>query len=831
MLGVRRGSGARVLTRQQQQRERDEAKRREVVAHIEQIFTDTKARVDAKLSALDGEVAAMFDQGTAAALEAMKSFVNTRIRNYKIDRYLSIPIVGLARWIRDQVLNLPAEVNVFYEQGRELFRARMDALIVRVANLVERRLQEAKDEVARGQAEIKKYVAGQPRELQQVAQQAQRDVAGRFEELERSIDDKKNQLAQSLASKYKEAFDKANEALKAIQDENKGLAAGFVEKLGEVLRALAEFKARLTAVLRKGESTIRLIIADPIQFLSNLIAAVKGGISAFVNNIWTHLRRGFMEWLFGALSGAGIEIPADLTLPSILKLVLSVLGITYDRMRAKAVRLIGERNVRLIEKLVEYLRALITGGPAALWEKVKEDLSNLKQMVIDAIQNWLIETVVKQAVARIVSMFNPVGAIIQAIMGIYNLVMFVVEKAQQILAFIEAVVNSVHAIATGAIGGAVAWIEQALARTIPIVIGFLARFLGLGGISQKIKEFITRVQARVDAAIDKAIAKIVELVKRAFGGLTGRNERRAADPAVQQRWDAGISAVHEIVDRAQRNGSSASTVERAIAGVRQRFGFRELSLNGQGRSKRIHAVLNPEEWIEMTINTSGMEKTFSVLKVEGIAVKIEYEGETLDLPAQRTHDALVSGLKLTKDEATALVRALPVREKMVPRTLLSFARRQGDPRTFLEEVLKSGIMRSDAIERPVTKHTRDRLVNLGIVNREDPDSQRTPLSHYAIVFAELRKGQFTSNRQLIRGAGGTIEHSYTEWQYRDPRTGQRADTIVRTLGIVEVGDSGDDDGRITKIVSVNSANVPGGKAGLLSLMHALRWPVKNGADR
>jgi hypothetical protein len=57
-----------------------------------------------------------------------------------------------------------------------------------------------------------------------------------------------------------------------------------------------------------------------------------------------------MKWLFGSLAAMGITLPSDLSLPSILKLVLDVLGITYDRMRAKAVRLLGERAVGLIEK-------------------------------------------------------------------------------------------------------------------------------------------------------------------------------------------------------------------------------------------------------------------------------------------------------------------------------------------------------------------------------------------------------------------------------------------------------------------------------------------------
>ena len=129
----------------------------------------------------------------------MTSFVNTKIGRYKLERYLMIPILGLAAWVRDQFLDLPEEVNVFYEEGRQHFQAQMDKLIVRVSNLVEQRLKEAKAEVTKGQEKIRVYVAGLPKDLQQIGQQAQTDVSARFEELRRGIDDKQGQLAQSLA--------------------------------------------------------------------------------------------------------------------------------------------------------------------------------------------------------------------------------------------------------------------------------------------------------------------------------------------------------------------------------------------------------------------------------------------------------------------------------------------------------------------------------------------------------------------------------------------------------------------------------------------------------
>jgi uncharacterized phage infection (PIP) family protein YhgE len=160
--------------------------------------------------------------------------------------------------LRDQALGLPAEVNAFYVQGRAGLQAAMDRLIDRVANLVETRLSQAKAEVEQGQAQIRSYVASLPANLKAVGDAAAKAVGDRFSELSQSIDAKKDELAASLAQKYKEAFDKADEALKAMQDENKGLLQQFAEKLGEVVKALLEFKAKLMAILKKGQETIQL---------------------------------------------------------------------------------------------------------------------------------------------------------------------------------------------------------------------------------------------------------------------------------------------------------------------------------------------------------------------------------------------------------------------------------------------------------------------------------------------------------------------------------------------------------------------------------------------
>src|SRR5205807_2322305 len=121
------------------------------------------------------------------------------------------------------------------------------------------------------------------------------------------------------------------------------------DKIREVVKALTEFKERIMNMLQEGRAALDLIIADPIGFLKNLLTAIKQGLNQFIDHIWEHLKEGFMAWLFGSLGEAGIEVPKDFSLGSILKLVLSVLGLTYPRIRMKAVKLVGEATVKILE--------------------------------------------------------------------------------------------------------------------------------------------------------------------------------------------------------------------------------------------------------------------------------------------------------------------------------------------------------------------------------------------------------------------------------------------------------------------------------------------------
>ena len=108
----------------------------------------------------------------------------------------------------------------------------MDDLAVRIAGLVDKRLNKAKSDIESGQTEIKTYVASLPKDLKAVGQEAEKAMDSRFNEMREGVEAKKNDLAQKLAQKYKEAHDQANEIANKIEEENEGA----FKKLGRCRR-------------------------------------------------------------------------------------------------------------------------------------------------------------------------------------------------------------------------------------------------------------------------------------------------------------------------------------------------------------------------------------------------------------------------------------------------------------------------------------------------------------------------------------------------------------------------------------------------------------------
>lgn len=569
MHGLRGQLLPQVAGLQGQAKGKDEQARSQVASHIEGIYAATKQKVKGILGKLDGTVNQRFDAGAKAAKRAFEGYVDRRMKAYKRKRYKGV--WGKGKWVKDKLLGMPSAVNAFYQKGRDLYVAKMKGTLEQIATVVETGLTETKATIAKGKQKVTAYVNSLPQSLQQVGLDSAQEIQGRFDELEQGVADKQNALVDSLAEKYESNLKQLDAQIGQMKKANRGLVGAALDKLSGVIQTVKKLKDMLLSVVKGAASVITGIIKDPIGFLKKLLGAVKLGFKQFVGNIWKHLKAGFLAWLFGALAGAGIEIPETFDLKGIFGLVLQVLGLTAEAIKARVGKIIGEKNVERIEKVWGFISALISGGLGGLWKYAKDYLGDLKAMVVDQVKSWLIKNIITRAVLKLVSMFNPVGAFIQACMTIYNVIMFIVERAQQLKSLVEAITKSVAMIVKGGVKTAAGWIESALARAIPVAIGFLARLLGLGGIGATVKGIITKARNKVGGVIDKVIKKVAGFVKGIFG--RGKAEARKAvkaTPEQKKKVRAGLAAIDVGEKRYLKDGKiSRKDAERVAVRVKQ----------------------------------------------------------------------------------------------------------------------------------------------------------------------------------------------------------------------------------------------------------------------
>jgi len=303
-----------------------------------------------------------------------------------------------------------------------------------------------------------------------------------------------------------------------------GIAGEFLNWAGAQVISLLEIIFSVVApdavpYIKKAQNAFQTIIKNPIGFVGNLVRAGKLGFQMFANNIGTHLKTALIKWITGPLGEAGVYIPKSFDLMEIIKLVLSILGLTWQNIRTKLVKIIPEPILTGLEKTAGILVTLVKDGPVAAWEQIKTELSELKDSLITKVTEMITTEVVKAAVVKLVSMLNPAGAVIQAIIAIYKTITFFVEKIKQIAAVVASFIDSIAAIASGQIDGAAKKVEQTMANTLTIIIAFLAKFAGLGDIPEKIVGIIKKIRSPIDKGLDKIVAWLGGLLQKIGGAI------------------------------------------------------------------------------------------------------------------------------------------------------------------------------------------------------------------------------------------------------------------------------------------------------------------------
>ncbi|HTI61070.1 eCIS core domain-containing protein [Mucilaginibacter sp.] len=537
---------AAVILQQNDSKKKDEDARAKVAKDINDKYAATEKTVNDLLTQAETLSGSIFDQGAEDARKIFEDYTDRKMRAYKNDRYSGL--LGGGYWLKDKFMDLPDEVNVFYADGKQLYLDKMDQVITDVSNVVTDKLNGAKKAIDDGKKDIDTYVAALPDNLKEVGTEAVDNIKDKFDSLEQGVKDKGHQLIDELAKKYVDNVKKLDDRINELKEANKGLISKAIGLLKEVWKVIKNIYQLFKTILQKLAQVVGIIIGEPGKFFSNLGAAFSKGFDRFKSRLGEHLENGLMAWLSSQLGVPDLKLPDKFDIASIFGMVLQVMGINYAHIRERAVLQIGEERVALMETTVGIFQRVYKEGLGAIWEIIKEKFTDFKDMIWEAIKSFIKDAVIKAALVFLLSLLNPIAAFVKACMAIYDFLMMLVRLKDRIIELLNSILDAVLTIATGNVDAAAAAIEMAFAKSIPIIIGFLAALLHLNDIGAKVRDIILRIRAKVDKLIDWLITKAYAFVGPAVElAMSLKNKGKALlDKGKEKVVALGKSAVSKV---------------------------------------------------------------------------------------------------------------------------------------------------------------------------------------------------------------------------------------------------------------------------------------------
>jgi hypothetical protein len=320
-----------------------------------------------------------------------------------------------------------------------------------------------------------------------------------------------------------------------LDDPVKFIIEGLLELLGIP-------PAAFWAVVAKIKKVVKDIAADPLGFADNLLKGLAKGFGQFFDNFGEHMIRGFLSWLFGDLKG--VKVPKDVSLKSVITFFLQLMGITWPNIRKILVDKVGAKNVALIEKAWSLVSMLMEQGPEGIYEMIKEKLDpqSIVDQVVEMAVDYMVTAIAKQVAARLLLLFNPVGAIAQALEAIYRVLKWIFQNAARIFSLVETVVNGIADIVAGNVGGFATAVETALEKLIAPVIGFIADYFGFGDLPATVADKIRAMQKWILGHVATAIGWIIDKGKALLAAVgIGKKDDKKGGPQAPNTIGESVS--------------------------------------------------------------------------------------------------------------------------------------------------------------------------------------------------------------------------------------------------------------------------------------------------
>ena len=414
-----------------------------------------------------------------------------------------------------RLLHGDKDYDNWLNQARKDYLNALDGIIDLISDDIEKTLAKVTKDIQDGWNKTLAAYNALPPGLQEKARQALERIAGKYSELVAKVEEEQASLVQTVADLYTNAVQELDAKIAELREAHKGLfqrAFEFIKGVIDTIKMLAEL---LFKVLARVAGVIGDILKDPIGFFGNLVNAVKTGLGQFVKNFVRHLEGSLVGWITGELGLLGLG-GLKLDPAGLFRMVLEVLGVTWANVRDRAVRLFGAKVVASVETTSELFKTLVREGPVSLWNQVAAQIGDFRALIVEPLVSYVLTGVIQRGIARIVTMFVPAGGFIAACRAIIDIFRFLTERASQIIAFVNSVLDSLVAIARGAVQSASDAIEQSLANGVTLAISFLATLAGVSGIGSRIRSIFQKVRAPVNAAIDAVLRPILTAARLAI---------------------------------------------------------------------------------------------------------------------------------------------------------------------------------------------------------------------------------------------------------------------------------------------------------------------------
>ena len=488
-------------------------------------------------------------------------------------------------------------VKAIFDRNRERFVNAVNKLVDDISVDNKRVIQECKNQLVAVRKEVDDYIAKLDPALKDAGNKAAETMAGQLAEMDKFVAKKEEDLQQSLKDKQQAAIKAIDEKIEKMKDE----MGGALAKLGKLLLwaakkfftwALQKFGyslGEIEGIINRGVAILKAIFTKPIVFVKNLVSAAVTGFKNFGKNFLKHLKDAIFEWLTGSLEG--VNLPKTWDAKGILMLALEMVGVSYANLRKHLVPVLTEPVLKGLEETAGLVRTLFKEGPMAAWEQLKGMAADLGDAFIEAAKDFVKQKIVEQAAITIGMLLVPGAGIVRAIIGIYDTVVFLIQKAKQIIKMIGNFLGSIGEIAAGNLGAAAQAMEDGLARGLSLAVAFLAKFLRLDGITAKVRGVIGKVRGKVDDALAKVAkwvgGKVKAVASRGLGG----------DPKAtpQQRLDKGMEEGQAALNRFAGKAVGALVLRPLLAVIRTKHRMIKLDVEVEGDRWMLVGEVNPKK--------------------------------------------------------------------------------------------------------------------------------------------------------------------------------------------------------------------------------------------